>query len=87
MTLDLAQLRRLAEESRTANAWKLDPKSGNKTLDIDAAHDSGLRFSKAATEDVVLELLDRLERAEQKLAERDAVYPTLMTQVGKEQKT
>lgn len=29
-------------------------------------------------------LLDRLERAEQKLAERESVYPTVMTQVGKE---
>jgi hypothetical protein len=42
---------------------------------------------ESASPAVVLHLLDRLERAEQKLAERDTVYPSLMTQVGKEKKT
>ena len=78
MTLDLAHLRTLAEESRDANA------DGTRTLDIDLVHDRAMHFYQAASPTVVLELLDRLERAEKKLAERDTVYPTLMTQVGKE---
>ncbi len=35
---------------------------------------------ESASPAVVLHLLDRLERAEKKVAERDAVYPTLLTQ-------
>ncbi len=81
MTLDLAHLRRLAEQTRCALS------EGTASVVSDEQHALFYRWAAAATPGVMLELLDRLERAEQKLAERESVYPSMMTQVGKEQKT
>ena len=85
MSVDLAELRRLAEA-----AAKHPPlPAADQPLDAkayDAWFDAWRGFRNTVTPVVFLELLDRLERAEKKLAERDTVYPTLMTQVGKEQK-
>lgn len=83
MTLDLAQLRRLAEESRAASTQL---RNYPDVPTFDAVHEAEVRLYAALPPEVVLAVLDRLERAERKLAERDAVYPTLMTQVGKEKK-
>lgn len=77
MTLDLTHLRALAVDYQRA----LNLSHG--VLD-DAQSDAFMRLIQALSPDALLELLDRLERAEKKLAERDTVYPTLMTQVGKE---
>lgn len=84
MTLDLAHLRTVAEDCRNATRRL---RQTSDAFDVDDAHDASEELARELTPSVVLELLDRLERAEKKLAERDAVYPTLMTQVGKEKKT
>lgn len=78
MTLDLAHLRRLAEETRQAMP------EGTSSVVSDEQHVAFYRWAAASSPTVVLALLDRLERAEKKLAERDSVYPTLMTQVREE---
>ncbi len=103
MTLDLVKLRRLTEACLVVNTWTVQP-DGTKTLDLDAAHDAGIRFSQTAPPEVVLALLDRLESAEWRLdllrarihayagreellailSTSEALYPTLMTQVGKD---
>ena len=68
MKADLQALRQLAERSKTANTWRTNAE-GLQTLDFKVAAEHSLAFERAASEDVVLELLDRLERAERKLRE------------------
>lgn len=66
MTLDLDNLRHLAEESLAATTWKAGPYTGD---DIDAAHDATVAYHQALNDErVVLALLDRLQQAEDRLA-------------------
>jgi hypothetical protein len=98
MTVDLAQLRRLAEECQ-----RMLP-NGTASVVSDEEHAAFYRWVTASSPVVVLELLDRLERAQRKLdlfGERlrayagreellailstgEPVYPGLMSKVGKE---
>jgi len=65
MTLDLAHLRQLAEASLAANTWKAEP-TGD---DLDHAHDAHHRYHAALEDErVLLALLDRLQAAEDRLA-------------------
>jgi hypothetical protein len=64
MTLNLPRLRRLAEESRIADTQlKQRPDASS----MDTVHDAEAELYAALRPDVVLELLDRLERAEDRL--------------------
>lgn len=64
MTLNLSHLRRLAEESRIANG-QLSKRPDASSMDT--LHDAETELYAALPPEVVLELLDRLQRAEDRL--------------------
>jgi hypothetical protein len=99
MTLDLVKLRRLSEACLVANTWKVLP-DGSKTPDLDASRRFLQTASPEVALELLDRLesaewrLDLLRARIHAYAGREellailstseALYPTLMTQVGKE---